>query len=212
MKRFSWLLVLLLSLSSPSATRAQEDPATGQASEPATQEPVTQTPETQDPAATDALPDSSVGEKLENQVKEIGDTLDQSEAVQEVSAGILQPIYDAAEFIAFPAFYWIAFAMMVAGLISFAGQLVLTKLLLLLQGKLNLKEILGDLLALLICVVGLILTTQAATENSNFTTRPVLVVSSAAVGAIAGLIFWWWGQRTELDAARGAKAKSRAQD
>ena len=97
---------------------------------------------------------------------------------------------------------------MATGLISFALQLVLTKLALLFRGRLDFSEILGDLLGLLVSAVGLILTTQAATENSNFTTRPVMVVSSAAVGVIAGLVFWWWGHQTEVNAAKGTRGKT----
>ncbi len=159
--------------------------------------------QTQDTQNT--LPDAEIQDKLQEQVQEIGKTLDQSQAVQDVSAGILEPIYQAAEFVAFPAFYWLAFALMVAGVISFAGQLVFAKLLLLVRGNLNVKEIISDLLGLLISAVGLILTTQAATENSSFTESPVMVVSATVVGGLLGLVFYWWGQSQELDAARGAK-------
>ena len=160
----------------------------------------------------------SMPEKLQDQVSEIGDkvgeigdkvgeigkTLDEVPAVQDVSAGILQPIYELAEsqYINFPAFHWVAFCLMVAGVVSFAGQLVLSKLFLLLRFKLSIKEVLSDALGLLISAVGLILTTQAATENSTFTQTPSAVISSAVVGALAGFVFYLWGQRTEFDAAR----------
>ena len=160
------------------------------------------------PPATEkgeGISDSDVADQLEKQVRDIGKTLDQSETVQEVSAGILKPIYDVAEWMSFPAFYWLAFMLMVAGVVSFAGQLVFAKLLLLLRGNLNIEETLGDLLGFLISGVGLILTTQAATENSSFTGSPASVVSAAAVGAVTGLVFYWWGQRQELNAARGAR-------
>jgi hypothetical protein len=175
--------------------------ATGVAQE---QQPVEGPATSQEKA--DAVPGTGIKEKLEGQVRDIGKTLDQSETAQDVSAGILQPIYQAAEWIAFPAFYWVAFAIMTAGLISFAGQLVFAKLFLLLSGRLNLQEIAADLLGLAISAVGLILTTQAATENSGFTRSPAMVLSAAAVGALAGLVFYWWGQRQEFDAARGAKS------
>jgi len=135
-----------------------------------------------------------VPEKLKDQVGEIGKTIDTVPVVQEASAGILQPIYQAAEYIAFPAFYWIAFALMTAGVISFAGQLLFSKLFLLFRLHLNIKEIMSDILGLLISAVGLVLTTQAATENSNFTESPIAVVSAAAVGVIVGFIFYLWGQ------------------
>jgi len=143
-----------------------------------------------------------VPEKIKDQVSEIGKTIDKVPAVQEASAGILQPIYQAAEYIGFPAFYWVAFALMTAGLISFAGQLVFAKLFLLFRLHLNIKEIMADILGLLISVVGLILTTQAATENSEFTRSPIAVISSAAVGVVLGLVFYWWGQSQEFRAAQ----------
>ena len=158
---------------------------------------------------TEAISDSSVAEKLENQVRDIGKTLNESETVQEVSAGILQPIYQAAEWIGFPAFYWIAFAVMVAGVISFAGQLVFAKFFLLFCGRLNIREIAADTLGLAISAIGLILTTQAATQNSEFTRSPAAVVSAAVVGGLAGLVFYWWGQREEFDAARGVAGREK---
>ncbi len=160
------------------------------------------------PTSQNTLQDSDVQDKLQEQVKDFGKTLDQSETVQEVSSGILEPIYSAAEYIAFPAFYWVAFALMVAGVVSFAGQLVFAKIFLLFRGHLNFKEIMSDSLGLLISAIGLILTTQAATENSNFTSRPVMVVSSAVVGALLGLVFYWWGQSQEIRAARGSKTST----
>jgi uncharacterized membrane protein YebE (DUF533 family) len=91
---------------------------------------------------------------------------------------------------------------MVAGVVSFAAQLVLSKFFLLFKLSINLKEILSDALGLLISVVGLVLTTQAATQNSNFPESAVAVVSATAVGAVAGLVFYWWGQQQEFKAAR----------
>ena len=141
-------------------------------------------------------------EKLKDNVEELGNTLNEFSTVQDASAGILDPIYRAAEFMAFPSFYWIAFALMVAGVVCFAGQLVFTKLFLLFKMNLNIKEVLGDALGLLISIVGLVLTTQAATQNSGFPENAIAVVSSTAVGAILGLVFYWWGQKQEFQAAR----------
>ncbi len=59
----------------------------------------------------------------------------------------------------------------------------------------------------MISVVGLVLTTQAAAENSTFTQSPAAVLSATAVGAVAGLWFYRKGQRQELEAALG-RAKS----
>jgi uncharacterized lipoprotein YajG len=159
--------------------------------------------------AQENTPDTEAAPKsISNKVQEIGTTLNDSKAVQEISAGVLEPIYKLTEYVAHPAFYWTAFAIMVAGVVSFAGQLVLTKLLLLIQVKLNFKEILSDLLGLVISLVGLVLTTQAATENSSFTSSPSAVVSAAVVGVVAGIVFYIWGQSQELRAARTVKTNN----
>ena len=157
-------------------------------------------------------------ENIGDKVSEIGDQvsdmekqLNEVEAVQEASAGILQPIYDVAEYMNFPAFYWVAFTLMTAGLVSFAGQLVFSKFFLLFRMSLSIKEILADALGLLISLVGLVMVTQAATENSaSFVQSPMAVVSATGVGVLVGLVFYLWGQRTEFDAARGAAAKRAA--
>ena len=143
-----------------------------------------------------------VGEKVDQKVNEVAERLDQSEAAQEISAGILQPIYDATEFLSFSGFYWLAFMLMVAGIVSFLGQLVLGKLILLSRMHFSLLEILSDGLGLAISVIGLILTTQAATENSTFTQSPAMVLSATAVGAVFGIVFYFQGQSQELKAAR----------
>ena len=141
---------------------------------------------------------SSTPEKLQ----ELGDTLNQTQAVQDVSAGILEPIYHLAEFMSIPSFYWVAFALMVAGVVSFAGQLIFTKFFLLFKLNLNIKEVLGDALGLLVSLTGLVLTTQAATQNSTFSENSIAVVSATAVGALLGLVFYLWGQKQEFQAAR----------
>jgi drug/metabolite transporter (DMT)-like permease len=148
--------------------------------------------------ATEPLPQSA------DKIKELSETLNQTQAVQEVSAGILEPIYRLAELMSHPSFYWIAFVVMVAGVVSFAGQLVFTKLLLLFKLKLNIKEILGDLLGLVVSLTGLVLTTQAAAQNSTFPENAVAVVSATIVGAIVGFVFYLWGQSQEFQAARQA--------
>jgi hypothetical protein len=60
-------------------------------------------------------------------------------------------------------------------------------------------------LGLAVSLIGLVLTTQAATENSNFTASAFAVISSTCVGVIAGLVFYIWGQRQELQAVAGRK-------
>jgi hypothetical protein len=169
----------------------------------------------QEPAPEAAAPPAgdSIPEVIEQKVEEIGSAMNQNQAVREISAGVLDPIYKVAENIGQnqPWFYWVAFAVMAAGVVSFAGQVVFTKFLLLFKGSLNFREILSDLLGLAISVVGLVLTTQAAAENSQFTSTPAKVVSAAAVGVVAGIVFWIWGTSQEFRAARrGPEAKSEA--
>ena len=113
-----------------------------------------------------------------------------------------------AEFVAKPAVHWVAFAVMVTGVVSFALQLVLAKLAVLLRFGLSLTEIFSDALGLVISLTGLVLTTQAAAENSNFTQSPAAVLSAAAVGVLAGLVFYWWGQSQEIQALEGRKLQA----
>ncbi|NLY02792.1 MAG: hypothetical protein GXY83_42610 [Rhodopirellula sp.] len=133
------------------------------------------------------------------------DAVDKSEQARDVSAGILRPIYRLAEAFAFPAFHWVAFAMMVTGVVSFALQLTLGKLAVLAKFAFSPAEILSDALGLLISLVGLVLTTQAAAENSSFPSSAAAVLSATVVGVIAGFIFYLWGQRQELQAVEGRR-------
>ncbi len=137
--------------------------------------------------------------------QELESKLNSSDTVKEISAGLLQPIYDLAQYMAHPWFYWAAFAVMATGVVSFALQLVLTKFLLLVRMKMSMTEILSDGLGLLISLTGLVLVTQAAAQNSTFTGSPAAVVSAAAVGLIVGFVFYLWGQKTEFKAAKDAK-------
>jgi ABC-type multidrug transport system fused ATPase/permease subunit len=157
-------------------------------------------------------PDSNLDEKAQETLESaretagaVAESVDTNEQAQEVSAGILKPIYRLAEAFSFPAFHWIAFAVMVAGVVSFALQLTLGKLVVLARLGFSVAAILSDVLGLAVSLVGLVLTTQAAAENSNFTTSAAAVLSAAAVGAIAGLVFYVWGQRQELQAVEGRK-------
>ena len=146
-----------------------------------------------------------IGEKIDKNVTEVAEKINQSETAQDITAGILQPIYDAAEFLAMPGFYWVAFMLMAAGIVSFALQLVLGKLVMLTKLHFSLMEILSDGLGLAISAVGLVLTTQAAAENSTFTQSPALVLSATAVGAFLGFIFYLQGQSQEIKAAKAKK-------
>lgn len=136
-------------------------------------------------------------------VDKIAKQVDADPRAKDISAGILKPIYQFAEFLSFPAFHWVAFAAMVAGVVSFAFQLILGKLVVLSKMSLSPSEILSDAFGLVISLVGLVLTTQAAAENSTFTSSPFSVISSAAAGAVCGLIFYRWGQTQEVQAAAG---------
>jgi uncharacterized membrane protein len=149
----------------------------------------------------------NLGEQLKEHAQEISQTLGKSETVNEISSGILEPIYQIAEVMSIPSFYWVAFALMVAGVVSFAFQLVLGKFFLLFKGSLNLTEIFSDLLGLVISLTGLVLTTQAATQNSTFPENSVAVVSAAIAGAFFGLVFYWWGQKQEFRAVAGKRAE-----
>ncbi len=141
--------------------------------------------------------------------EEITKQVDESEQAQEYSAGVLQPIYKMAEFLSFSWFHWLAFTFMVSGVVSFALQLVLAKLAVLMHGGFSLAQILTDSQGLIISLVGLILTTQAATENSTFTNSATAVLSATAVGVVAGFLFYLWGQSEELQALRGRKEEER---
>jgi hypothetical protein len=97
-------------------------------------------------------------------------------------------------------FHWLAFAVMATGVVSYALQLVLGKLVVLSRMGFSPSEILSDTLGLVISAIGLVLTTQAAAENSTFTHSPASVLSATAVGVIAGFIFYRWGQAQEVQA------------
>jgi hypothetical protein len=160
----------------------------------------------QEPQPTAEEPAPAAAGDAEQKIDDFAEEVNESEEAQRISAGILRPIYSVAEAISFPAFYWLAFALMVAGVVSFALQLVLGKLVVLAKMGFSLTEILSDALGLAVSVIGLVLTTQAATENSSFTKSAVAVLSATVVGALVGLVFYLWGQRLELQAVEGRRA------
>ena len=129
--------------------------------------------------------------------------IDQNAQAQEIAGGVLAPIYQLAETFSFPAFHWVAFCIMTVGVVSFALQLTLGKLVVLTRGGFSLSEVLSDAVGLIVSLVGLVLTTQAATQNSTFTQSSFSVLSSAGVGVVLGFIFYLWGQRIELQATKG---------
>jgi hypothetical protein len=130
--------------------------------------------------------------------------VNESKEAQLVRAGILKPLYVLAEQFSFPAFHWLAFAVMVTGVVSFALQLTLGKFVAISRHGFSLMEVLTDALGLVVSLVGLVLTTQAAAENSSFTASAFAVLTATGVGALLGIIFYWWGQRQELLAMSAA--------
>jgi hypothetical protein len=182
------------------------------------------TPEAADPPAAADVPQAttppsavepadrveSVNEEVEGALAEaeervdaVAEQVDANETAKQVTAGILQPIYALAERMAFSWFYWLAFAAMATGVVSYALQLVLGKLVALTRMSFSPTEILSDALGFVISVVGLVLTTQAAAENSTFTGSSFAVLSASLVGVLAGIVFYLWGQSQELAAAKG---------
>ncbi len=169
------------------------------------------TSETAAPVPAATTPESGIStEGAKQQVKEIAEKVDKNEQAQEVSAGILKQIYMLAERMESPMFHWAAFALMVTGVVSFALQLVLGKLLVLSKMSISLTEILSDTMGLAISLVGLVLTTQAAAQNSTFTTSPAAVLSATGAGALLGFFFFKWGTSQELAAADGRKAQPKS--
>ena len=158
------------------------------------------------PAAEAPAPEKSIStEGAKQQAQEIAQKVDQDQRAQKVSAGILEKIYLLAEKLESPMFYWGAFALMATGAVSFALQLVLGKLFVLAKMSLSLTEILSDAMGLAISLVGLVLTTQAAAQNSTFTNSPASVLSATAVGVVLGFLFFRWGTAQELAAADGRR-------
>lgn len=187
------------------AAEAPAAPATEPASAPA------DSTSGQHSSASDT-PESAIStEGAKQQVKEIAEKVDQNPQAQEVSAGILKQIYLVAERMESPMFHWAAFALMVTGVVSFALQLVLGKLLVLAKLSLSLTEILSDAMGLAVSLVGLVLTTQAAAQNSTFTTSPAAVLSATGVGVLLGFFFFKWGTSQELSAVDGRKVQAKTQ-
>lgn len=146
-------------------------------------------------------------EKRDDKLGEIAKRVDQDPTAQQATKSILAPIYEIAEYLSFAGFHWVAFLLMVAGLVSYGLQLILGKLIALMQFHFSPVEILSDGLGFLISAVGLVLTTQAATENSTFTQSPAAVLSSAAVGIVLGLVFYVRGQTQEFREAREVRRR-----
>lgn len=191
------------------APAATEDAAPAEAGEPAEAEKAAEKPAADAVAEEVAEAGESAESHLSKQVDDIAKSVDESEMAQETTAGILTPIYRVAEALEFPAFHWIAFALMLSGVVGFALQLVIGKLVVFAHFGFSMREILSDLLGFVISAVGLVLTTQAAAQNSTFTQSPFAVISASVVGLIVGVILYAWGQSQEVDAVRGRAAAAK---
>lgn len=205
-------LIAIVFLTSSSLS-AQDEPSVAPSqttNEPAAQETPTENPSEVPTADESKQPDvtgkaSEFAAEAQAKVEQIARDIDKNQTAREASEGILGPIYVLAESLSFPAFHWLAFGLMAAGVVSFALQLVLGKLVVLFKGSINVREILSDLIGLIISAVGLVLTTQAAAENSSFTHSPGSVLSSAVFGVVIGFILYVWGQAQEVHAVTGQR-------
>ncbi|RCS53100.1 hypothetical protein DTL42_09500 [Bremerella cremea] len=159
-----------------------------------------------EPAAPEPKEIKEPPTEMPKDIEKIADKVDQSTAAKDTSAGILTPIYMLAEAFSFPLFHWVAFSLMFAGVVSFALQLVIGKLVVMAHLGFSPREIISDAFGLVISVIGLVLTTQAAVENSSFTQSPFLVISASVVGAVFGLLMYFWGQAQEVEAVQGRRA------
>ncbi len=198
-----WTTAVVLALVIPNFTQGQES-RQAPASDTAQSDPQPSQP-APEPSTADQLKQAQqdLTKQTKAEVGKIADVVDHDPRAKTAAAGILQPIYVLAEKLSFPAFHWLAFALMSAGVVSYALQLALGKLVVLARMGFSLKEIMSDAVGLAISVVGLVLTTQAAAENSTFTRSPAAVLSAAALGIIVGIILYFWGQSQELQAAAG---------
>jgi len=222
------VLLSLLLLLAPATIVAQEEPvqpdeatasetaepdAEEASDKPPTEDEDTDITETVEEAAEDAAENvsehaSNLAETAQKKVEDVAEDIDKSETAKDVSAGVLTPIYQLAEAMEFSAFHWIAFALMITGVISYALQLVIGKLVVLAHAGFSIQEILSDALGLVISLIGLVLTTQAAAQNSSFTQSPFAVLSSALLGIVLGIVFFFWGQSAEVQAAKGRTAQN----
>ena len=191
--RATWMKVMVFAVCAASNAAAQEGSAFP-VDPPAN--PDAQAPEGVGNAA------DNVREKVADKVSEVADQVNRDERAHELRAGILKPIYLLAEKLEGRPFHWLAFALMATGVVNFGLQLVLGKLVMLSRMKISLIEILSDGAAFAACLIGLVLATQAAAQNSKFTENSFSVLSATAVGAFFGLIFYWRGQSQEILAAK----------
>ena len=215
MKKFTLSLMAVVCLIPAAGFCQEETTPTPAATERVPNAAETTPAETGEPAAASSgdekkptLTDTTkvVEEVVEAKVDELAEKIDQNESAKKASEGLLGPIYKLAESLNFSSFHWLAFGLMSAGVVSFALQLVLGKLVVLFKGSINLREIISDAIGFVISTIGLVLTTQAAAENSTFTHSPAAVLSSAASGVVLGFMLYRWGQMQEVNAVAGQRA------
>ena len=207
MKKFTLSLMAVVCLIPAAGLCQEETTPTPAATE---QVPTESTESDTTPGSDEKKPDvaekaKELGAEVEAKVDELAEKIDQNESAKEAAEGVLGPIYKLAESLNFSSFHWLAFGLMSAGVVSFALQLVLGKLVVLFKGSINLREIVSDAIGFVISTVGLVLTTQAAAENSTFTHSPAAVLSSAACGVVLGFMLYRWGQMQEVNAVTGQR-------
>lgn len=213
-----WISLLFCIVASPAWAQAPADPApVEEAAAVEAGAPGAETPAATDDKEEVAKPEevNEPSSELPEQLQTIAKDVDNSETAKETSAGILTPIYKVAEALEFPAFHWLAFALMLAGVIGFALQLVIGKLVVMAHLGFSIREILSDVLSFVISLFGLVLTTQAAAQNSTFTQSPFAVLSASLLGLILGIMLYFWGQAQEVEAVKGrsaAAAEARARE
>jgi hypothetical protein len=207
--KFAPVLLAALAIAAPAAAQEvspEADAPAAAANAEETAPPVEESEDATAPGVDEATElRRPAGEGPLRSVEGVVDQVDASPQAQEVTTSILAPVYSLAETFSFPAFHWLAFAVMVTGVVSFALQLALGKLVVLSKFSLSPTEILSDTLGLAVSLIGLVLTTQAATENSTFTASPSAVISATVAGGLFGLLFYVWGQRQELQAVEGRR-------
>ena len=212
MKLFAAFTLVFMTLSS-AVVLAQDETATppvADGSAAAAETPAAVTSKEEPPSTETTAPDvagkaKELAAQTEATVNDVAGSIDRNESAKQAAEGLLGPIYTLAEKLSFSSFHWLAFGLMCAGVVSFALQLALGKLVVLFKGSINIREILSDAVGLIISLVGLVLTTQAATENSTFTHNPAAVLSSAVLGAIGGIFLYRWGQAQEVNAVTGQR-------
>jgi heme/copper-type cytochrome/quinol oxidase subunit 3 len=141
-------------------------------------------------------------QQAQAKAEEFAREMEKNKKAQDARDGILGWIYMLAELMAFKAFHWLAFMLMIAGVVSWSGQVIIAKLVVgASSSTFDYRETISDSVVLAISLIGLVLTTQAA-ASSGFTASTVAVLSATAVGAVLGLVLYWWGQALELEAAK----------